>query len=74
MLAEEAKRLGSILVHYSTDYVFDGTKQGPYVESDAPNPLNVYGKTKLAGDEAILAAGGDYLILRTELGLRGAGE
>ena len=74
VLAEEAKRLGSILVHYSTDYVFDGTKQGPYVESDAPNPLNVYGKTKLAGDEAILAAGGDYLILRTSLGLRGAGE
>ena len=49
VLAEEAKRLGSLLVHYSTDYVYDGTKQGPWVETDAPNPLNVYGKTKLAG-------------------------
>jgi len=51
VLAEEAKRLGSILVHYSTDYVFDGAKQSSYAETDAPNPLNVYGKTKLAGDE-----------------------
>ena len=65
VIAEEVKRLGSILVHYSTDYVFDGTKHGPYVESDATNPLNVYGRSKLAGDEAIAAVGGDYLILRT---------
>ena len=65
VLAEEAKRLGSILVHYSTDYVFDGTKQGEYVESDAPNPQNVYGKTKLAGDKAIEASGCEHLILRT---------
>ena len=65
VIAEEAKRLGSILVHYSTDYVFDGSKQGAYVETDAPHPLNVYGKTKLAGDEAIQAVGGDHLILRT---------
>jgi dTDP-4-dehydrorhamnose reductase len=65
VLAEEAKRLGSILVHYSTDYVFDGAAKGAYVESDAPNPQNVYGKTKLAGDEAIQAVGGEYLILRT---------
>lgn len=65
VIPEEAKRLGSILVHYSTDYVFDGTKHGPYVESDATNPLNVYGRSKLAGDEAIAAVGGDYLILRT---------
>ena len=65
VLAEEAKRLGSILVHYSTDYVFDGTKQGEYVESDTPNPQNVYGKTKLAGDEAIQGSGCEYLILRT---------
>jgi dTDP-4-dehydrorhamnose reductase len=65
VLAEEAKRLGSLLVHYSTDYVYDGTKRGAYVETDATNPLNVYGKTKLAGDEAIEAVGGDYLILRT---------
>jgi dTDP-4-dehydrorhamnose reductase len=65
VLAEEAKRLGSILVHYSTDYVFDGSKQGPYVETDAPNPMNVYGKSKLAGDEAIQSSGCEYLILRT---------
>jgi dTDP-4-dehydrorhamnose reductase len=65
LIAEEAKRLGSILVHYSTDYVFDGTKQSPYVETDPPNPMNVYGKTKLAGDEAIRASGCEYLILRT---------
>jgi dTDP-4-dehydrorhamnose reductase len=74
VLAEEAKRLGSILVHYSTDYVFDGTKQGLYLETDAPAPLNVYGKTKLAGDEAIQSVGGDYLILRTSwvYGARGS--
>jgi dTDP-4-dehydrorhamnose reductase len=65
VLAEEAKRMGSILVHYSTDYVFDGTKQGEYEETDTPNPQNVYGKTKLAGDEAIAASGCEYLILRT---------
>jgi dTDP-4-dehydrorhamnose reductase len=65
VIAEEAKRLGSLLVHYSTDYVYDGSKQGAWVETDAPNPLNVYGKSKLAGDEAIQALGGDYLILRT---------
>jgi dTDP-4-dehydrorhamnose reductase len=74
VLAEEARRLGSILVHYSTDYVFDGTKQGAYLETDSPNPLNVYGKTKLAGDEAIQSAGRDYLILRTSwvYGARGS--
>jgi dTDP-4-dehydrorhamnose reductase len=52
LLAEEAKRLGALLVHYSTDYVFDGSKRSPYNESDETNPLNVYGKTKLVGDEA----------------------
>jgi len=57
VLAEEAKRLGTLLVHYSTDYVFDGTKQGAWVETDAPNPLNIYGKSKLAGDLAIQASG-----------------
>jgi len=74
VLAEEAKRLGSILVHYSTDYVFDGAKQSAYFEADAPNPQNVYGKSKLAGDEAIQAVGGDYLILRTSwvYGARGS--
>ncbi len=65
VIAEEARRLGSFLVHYSTDYVFDGTKKGPYVESDVPHPLNVYGQTKLGGDAAIQAVGGNYLILRT---------
>jgi dTDP-4-dehydrorhamnose reductase len=65
VIAEEAKRLGSMIVHYSTDYVFDGAKQCPYVEADTPNPINVYGRTKLAGDQAIQSVGGDYLILRT---------
>jgi dTDP-4-dehydrorhamnose reductase len=65
VIAEEAKRLGSILVHYSTDYVFDGVKPSPYLESDTPNPLSVYGKTKLAGDQAIQSAGCEALILRT---------
>lgn len=65
VIAEEAKRVGALMVHYSTDYVYDGSKQGPWVETDTPNPLNVYGETKLAGDEAIAAVGGDYLILRT---------
>src|SRR5580698_7134753 len=74
VIAEEAKRLGALMVHYSTDYVYDGSKQGPWVETDKPNPLNVYGKSKLAGDEAIAAVGGDYLILRTSwvYGARGA--
>jgi dTDP-4-dehydrorhamnose reductase len=65
VLAEEAKRLGAALVHYSTDYVFDGTKDTPYVETDAVNPQNVYGKTKLEGEQAIAASGCDHLILRT---------
>ncbi len=74
VIAEEARRLGALMVHYSTDYVYDGSKQGAWVETDTPNPLNVYGQTKLAGDEAIAAAGGDYLILRTSwvYGARGA--
>jgi dTDP-4-dehydrorhamnose reductase len=65
VIAEEAKRLGGLLVHYSTDYVFDGSKLTPWVETDAPNPLNAYGRTKLAGDQAIQALGCDYLIFRT---------
>jgi dTDP-4-dehydrorhamnose reductase len=65
VLAEEAKRLGALLVHYSTDYVFDGEKTTPYVEDDVPNPINVYGRTKLEGERAIQAAGGRHLILRT---------
>jgi dTDP-4-dehydrorhamnose reductase len=65
VLAEEAKRLNGLLVHYSTDYVFDGSKQGAWVESDAPNPLGVYGRTKLEGDQAIQASGCEHLIFRT---------
>jgi len=65
ILAEEAKALGSLLVHYSTDYVFDGTKDGPYTESDAVNPQSVYGKSKLAGEQAVIASGAMALVLRT---------
>jgi dTDP-4-dehydrorhamnose reductase len=65
VMAEEALRADALLVHYSTDYVFDGTKTDPWVETDKPNPLNVYGATKLAGEEAIQRAGGKYLIFRT---------
>lgn len=65
ILAEEAKKVNAVLVHYSTDYVFDGKKDAPYAEQDEPNPLNVYGETKLAGDRAIEAAGVPHLILRT---------
>lgn len=65
ILAEEAKRHGSIFVHYSTDYVFDGEKSRAFEEEDGPNPLNVYGRTKLAGDLAVQDVGGDYLIFRT---------
>ncbi|WLH07337.1 dTDP-4-dehydrorhamnose reductase [Pseudomonas lurida] len=65
VLAEEAKALGIPLIHYSTDYVFDGSKPAPYTEADTPNPLGVYGQSKLAGEQAIAAVGGEHLILRT---------
>jgi dTDP-4-dehydrorhamnose reductase len=65
IMAEEAKRSDAIFIHYSTDYVFDGTKGSPYTERDIPNPINTYGKTKLAGERAIEAIGGRYLIIRT---------
>jgi len=65
VLAEEAKRLGALLVHYSTDYVFDGELGRAYTENDAPNPVNAYGRSKLAGERAIEAVGGQYLILRS---------
>jgi dTDP-4-dehydrorhamnose reductase len=65
VIAEEAERLGAWLVHYSTDYVFDGAKLGAYLEDDAPNPVNAYGRTKLAGEEAIASIGGKHLIFRT---------
>ncbi|PVX82285.1 dTDP-4-dehydrorhamnose reductase [Paraburkholderia unamae] len=65
VLAEEAARCGAALIHYSTDYVFDGTKDAPYAEDDATNPQNVYGATKLEGEQAIAASGCAHLILRT---------
>lgn len=65
VLAEEAKNIGALLIHYSTDYVFDGTKKSPYIETDEPNPVNAYGRTKLAGELAIQSSGCDYLIFRT---------
>ena len=65
LLAEEALRLGAALIHYSTDYVFDGQKGLPYTEADLPNPLNVYGQSKLAGEKAIQAVNCSHLILRT---------
>ena len=73
VMAEEARRLGAGIIHYSTDYVFDGTKATAYVETDAPCPVNVYGATKLAGEQAIQAAGVPHLILRTSwvFGMRG---
>jgi dTDP-4-dehydrorhamnose reductase len=73
VMAEEAKRLGASMIHYSTDYVFDGTKTSPYTEDDIPSPINSYGRSKLAGEQAIVAAGIPHLILRTSwvYGMRG---
>ena len=73
ILAEETKRLGALLVHYSTDYVFDGAKPTPYLETDSPNPINAYGRSKLEGERAIQASGCRHLILRTSwiYGMRG---
>lgn len=65
VLAEEALAVGGCLVHYSTDYVFDGRKEMPYDENDRPNPLSVYGRSKLAGERAVAQVGGRFLILRT---------
>jgi dTDP-4-dehydrorhamnose reductase len=65
VLAEEARRLGAVLVHYSTDYVFDGARTSPYPEDAPTGPLNVYGATKLAGEDAIAAVGAHSLVLRT---------
>ena len=65
VIAEACERLGALLVHYSTDYVFDGEKDSPYVETDAPNPRSVYGSTKLLGEQVIQASGCRHLIFRT---------
>lgn len=65
ILAEEVKKIGGLLVHYSTDYVFNGESKIPYKESDETDPQNVYGKTKLMGEKAIQEVGGNYIILRT---------
>jgi len=65
VLAEEALKADSLLIHYSTDYVFDGSKDSAWLETDKPNPLNAYGASKLAGEEAIRRTGGKYLIFRT---------
>ena len=74
VMAEEMCRLGGLLVHYSTDYVFDGDTDGAYTEEDTPNPLNVYGHSKLAGEQAIVSSGCEHLIFRTSwvYGARGA--
>jgi dTDP-4-dehydrorhamnose reductase len=65
ILAEEAARVGAVMVHYSTDYVFDGSKGAPYVEDDPTAPLNVYGMSKVMGEQGVAGAGGRHLILRT---------
>ena len=65
VMAEEAHKLGAAMIHYSTDYVFDGSKDGSYVETDPTCPINVYGSSKLAGEQAIQATGIPHLILRT---------
>ena len=65
IMAEEAAKIGSVLIHFSTDYVYDGSKETPYCESDMVNPTNVYGKSKLAGEDAIRSVGIPHLILRT---------
>jgi dTDP-4-dehydrorhamnose reductase len=74
LLAAEARSLGAYLVHYSTDYVFDGAKRAPYVESDATNPMQVYGRTKLEGEAAIRASGCRHVILRTSWVYAGRGK
>jgi dTDP-4-dehydrorhamnose reductase len=65
VMAEMSRKLGAVFIHYSTDYVFDGSQNSPNTESDPTNPLNIYGKSKLMGEENIKQAGDAYLILRT---------
>lgn len=73
VMAQEAKKLGAAMIHFSTDYVFDGSKDLPYAEDDVPCPINAYGRTKLAGEQAVRDAGIPHLILRTSwvYGMRG---
>jgi dTDP-4-dehydrorhamnose reductase len=74
IIGEEAKKLGALVVHYSTDYVFDGSKSGAYTEEDATAPLSVYGESKLVGEEALRSSGAEHLIFRTSwvYGVHGA--
>lgn len=65
VFGEEAAKIGALVIHYSTDYVFDGSKQGAYSEDDQPNPQSIYGKSKLAGEQAVQRSGADHLIFRT---------
>ncbi|HQU51017.1 MAG TPA: sugar nucleotide-binding protein, partial [Casimicrobiaceae bacterium] len=65
VLAEEAKRLGAVLIHYSTDYVFDGEARDPWTEDDPVRPVSAYGRSKLAGERAVEASGADAIVLRT---------
>ena len=72
LLARATRDSGALLVHYSTDYVFDGTASSPYREDDPPRPLGVYGASKLAGEHLVAAAGGEHLVVRTS-GVLGRG-
>jgi dTDP-4-dehydrorhamnose reductase len=65
VFGEEAAKIGALVIHYSTDYVFDGTRKGAYTEDDRPNPQSVYGRTKLAGEQALQESGARHLIFRT---------
>lgn len=73
VIAEEASKINALLVHYSTDYVFDGTKLSPYIETDDPHPINAYGRTKLAGERSIELSGCKFIIFRISwvYGVRG---
>jgi dTDP-4-dehydrorhamnose reductase len=74
IIGKEAARLRALVIHYSTDYVYDGTKEAPYLESEPTNPLSVYGRTKLEGEQALTASGARHLIFRTSwvYGVHGA--